>query len=306
MNDNTNPPPENTRDEVNLKEIITALTDSKKFIAGMILLFALSGVTYSLLVPQIWTSQALMTIAQSDAGSGSSSAAGGLAAIASFGKSVGNIEGSKAVATARSREFFTHIVGFDGVLENLMATKRFDHESQETIFYSGQFDSVSQKWVNGKPSTWSAYKAYLASLNIILDSKTAFITISINHRSPIFAESFLSLIIQEINDLSRQRDLEESEASLQYLYKELESSKQSDVRLTISQLIESQLKKQMLARVKSDYILESLDSPFVPRERTSPQRTRIVLICLFIGTILSVFYTLVRFYVLKNLKKFND
>mgnify|MGYP000070598653 CR=1 FL=1 len=306
MNDTSQKSSTNIQDEVNLKEIITALIDSKKFIAGVIALFALTGVTYSLLAPQIWTSQALMTIAESDAGSASSSAVGGLAAIASFGKSVGNIEGSKALATARSREFFTHIVGFDGVLENLMAAKGFDHKSQETIFYSGQFDSVSSKWVNGKPTIWLAYKAYLHSLGIVLDSKTAFITISIDHRSPIFAESFLSLIIQEINALSRQRDLEESEASLQYLYKELESSKQSDVRLTISQLIEAQLKKQMLARVKADYILESLDSPFVPQERTSPQRKRIVLIALFVGTMLSLLVTLLRFYILKNLKKFNS
>ncbi len=306
MNDLNNKPSSAFQDEVNLKEIISALVDSKNIILGVVTLFTLGGVIYSLLAPQIWTSQALMTIAESDAATASSSALGGLASIASFGMSEGNIEGSKALATARSREFFNHIVKFDDVLENLMAAKSFDHESKETIFYSGMYNAEKKEWVNGKPTNWLAYKAYLRSLNIVLDSKTSFITISINHRSPVFAESFLSLIIQEINALSRKRDLEESEASLDYLYDELESAKQSDVRITISQLIESQLKKQMLARVKSDYILESLDSPFIPKERTSPQRKRIVLICLFLGTILSILFTLIRFYVLKNLKRFDD
>jgi LPS O-antigen subunit length determinant protein (WzzB/FepE family) len=146
----------------------------------------------------------------------------------------------------------------------------------------------------------------LSGLSIIMDNKTSFITLSMDHRSPLFAESFLSLIIEEINSLSRERDIKESEASLNYLYNELNSSKQSDIRLTISQLIESQLKKQMLARVKTDYILQSLDPPFIPEERTSPQRTSLVLISTFIGVIVAILFTLIRFYILKNLKKFSD
>jgi len=295
-----------THDEVNFNEIIGALKESRNLIAIIISVFALSSVIYSLLAPQIWTSQALMTVSESNAGSVGSGALNGLASIANLGMSEGNIEGSKALATVRSREFFNHIVVFDGVLENLMAAKSFNHKSQETIFYSKLYDASSQKWVDGKPTNWLAYKKYLSGLSIIMDNKTSFITLSMDHRSPLFAESFLSLIIEEINSLSRERDIKESEASLNYLYNELNSSKQSDIRLTISQLIESQLKKQMLARVKTDYILQSLDPPFIPEERTSPQRTSLVLISTFIGVIVAIFFTLIRFYILKNLKKFSD
>ena len=194
-------------DEINLRELIDALSASRNFIAISIALFTLVSVIYSLLAPQIWTSQALLTISKSDTGSMSSSAQGGLASLVSFGMNESNVEGSKATATIRSREFFNHIVEFDGVLANLMAAKSFDHKSNQTIFKSSVYDLKEQKWVNGKPSIWEAYKAYLGSLEVTLDSKSGFITIAINHRSPIFAESFLSLIIQEINSLSRQKDL---------------------------------------------------------------------------------------------------
>ena len=293
-------------DEVNLKEIISALQQSKILILGIISLFTASGIIYSLLTPQIWTSNALLTIAESEGASGGSGALGGLASIASLGMGEGNIEGSKALATIRSREFFKHIVAFEEVLPNLMAAKGFDQANQKTVFDSGLYDVESTSGIQGKPSTWLAYKAYRKSLQIILDSKTSFITISIEHRSPVFAQSFLALLIREINSLSRERDLEQSEASLQYLYQELESSKQADIRLAISQLIESQLKKQMLARVKSDYVLESLDAPYVPMERSRPQRKNIVLIALFIGVFTSILFVLIRFYTLKNFNKFND
>ena len=54
-----------------------------------------------------------------------------------------------------------------------------------------------------------------------------------------------------------------------------------------------QLKKKMMANVKEDYLLEVLDKPFVPEEKSSPVRTLIVLYGILAGFILScliVFY----------------
>ena len=271
----------------------------------MVSFATLVGVIYSLLAPQIWTSQALLTIAESETPSVGSSSLGGLASIAGLNSSEGNIQGSKALAKVKSREFFDHLAEFDDVLPNLMAPKSFDSASRKTIFDSNIYNDESKKWVDGRPANWIAYKEYLKNVTIIMDPKTSFITISITNRSPFFAESFLSLIIKEVNSQSRKKDLKESSDSLNYLYKELVSSTQTEVRVTISQLIESQLKKQMLARVKTDYILEGLDKPFVPQERTSPQRTRITIISFFLGLILAVFFTLIRFYVKKNFAKFD-
>ena len=293
------------QEEVNLREIIFALESSRMLIVIMVSFATLVGVIYSLLAPQIWTSQALLTIAESETPSVGSSSLGGLASIAGLNSSEGNIQGSKALAKVKSREFFDHLAEFDGVLPNLMAPKSFDSASRKTIFDSNIYNDESKKWVDGRPANWIAYKEYLKNVTIIMDPKTSFITISITNRSPFFAESFLSLIIKEVNSQSRKKDLKESSDSLNYLYKELVSSTQTEVRVTISQLIESQLKKQMLARVKTDYILEGLDKPFVPQERTSPQRTRITIISFFLGLILAVFFTLIRFYVKKNFAKFD-
>lgn len=304
MNDFVDRSSKDFEEELNLREISYALKESSMLIAIMVSFTTLAGIIYSLLAPQIWTSQALLTVAESESASASSGSIGGLASIAGI-KSEGNIEGSKALARVMSREFFDHLIKFDDVLPSLMASKSFDPATQTTIFDNDIYDVDSKKWVDGRPSNWIAYKEYIGNIRIIMDPKTSFITASLTNRSPIFAESFLSLIIQELNSQTRKKDLQESSDSLNYLYEELASSSQTEVRATISQLIESQLKKQMLARVKTDYILEGLDKPFVPKERTSPQRTRITIISFFIGLILAVFFTLVRFYVKKNLAKFD-
>jgi hypothetical protein len=58
----------------------------------------------------------------------------------------------------------------------------------------------------------------------------------------------------------------------------------------------------MLARVKVDYSLESVDKPYFPNERTSPQRKKITFIALFLGIFLSTFLVLIRFFLKKKLK----
>lgn len=290
-------------DEVNLKEIYHVLVDSKKLIILFTCFITSVGIIYSLLAPKIWTSSALLTVSESTNSSfSSSSTMGGLASIASLGMSSENSQkGSKAIAVAESREFFDHLITFEKTLANIMAVQGFNSKDQKIIYDQAIYDDINETWTNGEPSSWEAYKEYRGMLSIDFDVKSNFVLISVNHVSPNFAQSFLELIIRELNLLSRNRALKQSEASLNYLNEELKGAQLNDVRLAISQLIETQLKKQMLARVKEDYALESIDRPYLPMERTSPQRTRITISALILGLFLGIFFVLGRFFLKKNI-----
>jgi len=303
MNDIKKPMQTSDIDEVNLVEVFNALIDSKKFIVSFSLLVTLIGIIYSLMAPKIWTSSTLLTIAESSNSSFSnSSAMGGLASIASLGMSDGNSKkGSKAIAIAQSREFFDHLLTFEDVLINLMAVQSFNHEDNSNVYDDSIYDAVNKRWIIPKPPNWIAYKVYNDILSISFDNKSNFVTASVSHRSPKFSQEFLQLIIRELNSLSRNRALNQSQASLNYLYDELSSSQLNDVRLAISQLIETQLKTQMLARVKVDYALETIDKPYYPNERSSPQRKKITFTALFLGVFLSIFSVLIRFFLKKAL-----
>ena len=76
------------QEEINLKEIIYALKGSSMLIATMVTLTTLIGIIYSLMAPQIWTSHALLTVAESENPTvGGSSSLGGLASIAGLNSS---------------------------------------------------------------------------------------------------------------------------------------------------------------------------------------------------------------------------
>lgn len=288
-------------DEINLKELLGVLIENKKLIIAIILLFSLGSIIYSLVAKEQWVSTTLLTSA-SETGATSSSSQGGLAAIAGINLSKdATSPSSKAMATIKSRDFFSHLLTFDGVLENIMAFDGYDKKSKQIIYDTEIFDPVSKSWNNiAKPTDLQAYVVYRGMLGISQEKITNFITITIEHGSPVFASEFLSLIIREVNELSRQRDLTESQESLEYLYTQLGTVVQSDVQLAVSQLIETQLKKQMMAKVKRNYILQPIDTPFVPELRDSPKRTQMVIIGTLLGIIFSIIFVISRFYLLKS------
>lgn len=288
-------------DEINLKEIAQALFQSKLTIILFVVFFAIGSITYSLMSSEKWTSSALLLPVSAPSGGGSAS---GIASLAGVKLSKGSAgPSSKASATIRSRDFLKHLLSFQGVLKNIMAFKAYDPETKTSIFSDKMLDPETGNWnPDKKPTPNQIYLAYQSMLEIKVDKLEGFVTISIRHGSPIFAKEFLELIITEINNLSRQRDLDESEESLVYLYNQLDSVQQSDVQLAVSQLIESQLKKQMMANVKSNYILQPIDSPFIPELRTSPQRTKIVISWTLIGFILSIIFIIFRHYSSKFFK----
>lgn len=289
-------------DELNLKEIVLALIDQKKVIFMIVMLFALSSIAFSLSVSEKWYSSALLSPVSSNGGGGSTKTSG-LASMVGISTKGSVSSSSKASATITSRDFLNHLITFDGVLENLMAFQSYDQSSQTSIFDSSRYDSKLGKWQEGKiPSNGQAFIAYQSILSIRSDKFTNLITIDIQHGSPIFAKEFLDLVIQEVNNLSRNRDLEKSKESLNYLYGQLRSVQQSDVRMAVTQLIEGQLKKEMMAYVSENYILQPIDSPYIPELRSYPQRAKIVVAWTLIGFLLSLIFVISRHYAIKYFK----
>ena len=134
-------------------------------------------------------------------------------------------------------------------------------------------------------------------MSITKDRKTGFIKISFEHQSPVFAFNFLRLVIRELNRITKKIELDESQSSLNYLYSELSKINERDVRDSMNNIIESQLTIQMLANVRSDYMLQTIDAPYIPEVKSKPSRSIICIISTIIGFIVSILFILIRFFI---------
>jgi len=296
-------------DEINLKEIFLAITDKKIFISALTGVFVLTSIIFSLMLPKLWVSDALLSLSQDNgAGQSSSSALGGMASLAGIRMSSGSGGADKAelvIAAIHSRDFLKHLISFEEILPRLMATKTFNEENNSDELDHRIYDASKLAWIDRTPTFFESYNQYRNTVSTHYDPLgSGFITITVKHRSPIFAQKFLNLIISEVNNILRDKDLIEAQASLEYLYTQLEDEYiQSEVRLSITQLIESQLRTKMFANIRQDYAIYPLDTPYIPEQRFSPQRSKIVLLGFILGFMFSVICVLARHYFLKSLKQ---
>ena len=153
------------------------------------------------------------------------------------------------------------------------------------MFDDNVLDSKNNWKKDKKPSVLKAYKVYSQSLKISKSVETGFIEMSYEHVSPVFASELLSLIAKSANDFLRNKDIDASKEALTFLRDQLRQESVVSVRNSMGQLIESQLETLMVAQISDEYFLKSIEPPFIPEEKSSPQRIVIV----FLFSLFSIF-----------------
>tara|TARA_B100000945_G_scaffold107063_1_gene84787 strand:+ start:43 stop:951 length:909 start_codon:yes stop_codon:yes gene_type:complete len=288
-------------DEVDLRELISVVWKEKIAIIVATGVVALSSIFISLSLTNYYTSEAVV-IAR-DQQDTPLSEFSGLASLA--GVNLDNAGNSlfKMMAIIESREFVKHLITFDDVLPSIMAAKSYDASSQELYFDPEVYDSETKTWTREvpvnralEPSYLEAHKEYLEMISMVKDKLTGHISIGVEHVSPVFAKEFLTLIIQEANNLNREIDIESSSKALTYLTAELSQTPQLEVKKSISKLIEHQFETRMMASIHDDYVLIPLEPPFIPERKSGPIRSLIVILSTLVAGLVSVMTVLIRHY----------
>ena len=298
----TNQQNQGFEDEIDLRELFEVLWMNKVRIIAITGLISLSSIVISLMMTNYYTSESVL-IARDQQDSGALSDFSGVASLVGVDLSGDGASVFKVLEIIQSREFTKHLITFDNILPSIMAAESYDTSSKKIIFDPEIYDEESKTWTrepsaNGNviPSHLEAHREYSDMLSIMKDKITGLISIKIEHVSPVFAHEFLSLIIQEANNLNREIDVATTTKALTYLKAELSQTPQVEIKKSISKLIENQLETKMMASIYDDYVLIALEPPFVPDKKSGPIRSLIVIVSTLLAGIFSVLYVLIRHY----------
>ena len=214
-----------------------------------------------------------------------------------------NINLSKEILFSRS--FAKKILNQEDLLINIFAVKTFDPKSGQVIFNDEIYDFKNKSWINNSkvkpPTLLDTQNAIMNLVTYNHDSDSGFVKIDVTHKSPNFAKELLEFIILEINESARIKAINDSNKSLYFLKASLKETTQSILIDSLSSLITSQLEKQMIANVETEYLLIVLDEPYFPEKKVLPNRAFIVIISTLIGILISVVYILgFHFYNMKQ------
>lgn len=295
-------------DEIDLRELIATLWAGKWLILAITFLFTVAGVAYALYKPNIYKAEVTLAPAFGEEGGNISRLAGQFGGLASLaGIDLGGGTANKTVIAKeilKSRAFLTDFIHSHDLKVPLMATTAWDSGKSAWELDAEIFDPETGEWQtdeDGKslePTDWDLVKTFRAQLSVQESADTGMLTVSIRSESPKAASEWVTLLIRDINEHMRQRDVESAERSIGYLEEKLKETNISGMQQVFYQLIEQETRTVMLANVQKEYAFKTVDPAVVPQEKSEPKRAVIVILATMLGGMLAVFLVLVRAFIL--------
>ncbi|MDA9143667.1 Wzz/FepE/Etk N-terminal domain-containing protein [Gammaproteobacteria bacterium] len=307
----TNKRPNDFDEVIDLKELFYILLEGKRIIVSVTAFVSIVGVIYSLLLPNIYESKALLFPVNT-----SNSIAGALGSYGSFsgltGISLPSVEGEgnslKATEKMGTLSFFENNIFSNIYLPDLMAVKAWNAKTNSLVYDKDVYDVESNAWVRDVsypkqtiPSAQESYEIFKEDhLSFSVDKKSGFITLAVKHQSPFIAKEWTELIINEVNDFYRTKDKLESEKAVSYLNQQISLTSLSEIKEALALLLQEQVKKLTLIEASELYVFDYIDPPAVMEKKSEPRRSLICIMAAILGCMLSVLYVLLRNYALNE------
>jgi len=294
-------------EEIDIGEIFHALFKGKFLILAISSFFAISAVIYSLTLPNIYTATTLLKPTDSD-NSSITNSLGGYAGIASLAginlASGGETNIQAAIEKLKTYKFFEESLLPNINLENLMAVKSWDRDTNTLSYKANIFNPLTNEWTRKKspprgkiPSSQEAYKEFHDHFfSISEDKKTGFITLAVDHQSPYEAKKWLDLVVLKINSVSREEQKEETTRSIEFLRKQISATNFPEIKQVLAFTLQKETEKLMMIEVNEDFVFQSLDPPIASEVKSKPSRALIAILGTIIGGMLGILIILIRFY----------
>ena len=282
--------------EIDLLQLITELWNKKALIIFLTTIAAIISVLYSLSLPNIYRSQALLAPADSQS-QGMSSGLGGLSSIAGIaGISIpgtGDAKKTEAIAILNSHQFLEEFINSHNLVVPIMASKGWDKESNKLIFNEKLYDAQKNQWLvedgkDLKPSIQETVKKFRLMVSSSVDKKNGYLLIFADTYSPYISKQWVELLIVDINKYIMKADVERAEKSLEYLNSQINQTAIPELKQVVAQLIKKEQQTIMLSQSSPEYIFKVIDRPIVPELKLSPKRAIICIVGTITGFMIAV------------------
>ncbi len=287
--------------EVSIQELVSSVVKAKWIIAIFAFLGGAVSVAVALKLPDFYRSDVLLSPIQENQTSGLDGQFGGLASLAGINLAQGNERSKLALEILKSKQFAKSFVDKHNILPELMAVKAWDRESNKFIYDEDKYKSTSGEWFrNGNeflgptPTISEIHETFKSMISFDEVGDSGLIKISFTHYSPEIAKAWLELIVVDINNWLKNRDIEEAQRSIKFLNQQIQQSKVAEIKNMLFNLIEEQMKTIMLAETRDEYVFKVIDPAIIADVKFKPKRSLIVILGVFIGTFLAIMAIIIR------------
>ena len=298
-----------TNDEIGLAELFDIIWRGKWLVILFSVFFAVGSVFYALQLPNIYRAEIVLSPIGKDRSIQLPGQLSGLASLAGVNLGGGGNDNTNlSLEILVSREFLGRFINKNAIKPELIAASSWDFDLNRVIFDEDIYDESSSRWVRkprfdrpSEPTILEATEFFKRNFSLNRDKSSGMIKLTFDHVSPVLAKTWLNNLVNEINQEMRNREIEESQRSIDYLTKLVDTTTQNEIRSSIFSLIQEQTKTLMLANVRDEFAFKIVDPAVVPEKKHSPKRSIIVILFTLAGFFLSLL--IVIFKGVSNIKK---
>jgi uncharacterized protein involved in exopolysaccharide biosynthesis len=250
------------------RETLRALSDGRWIIVVMVVICTLAAVVAVYALPPWFQSKVLLsavTDQSSRAGLGSSvgsavSQLSGVSKLAGLGLSASEAK-AESVATLQSEALTERYISENNLLP---------------VLYSRKWDANRQTWKSDdpeeRPTLWKANRYFDKKVRLVeTNGKTGLITLTIEWKDPNLAAQWANGLVKLTNEYMRAQAIAESDRNIAYLQDQAAKISVVELRAAIYQLMESEIKKEMIARGNDQYAFKVIDPAVVSEKKSFPE-----------------------------------
>jgi uncharacterized protein involved in exopolysaccharide biosynthesis len=199
-----------------------------------------------------------------------------------------------SVEMLQSRPFLVEFARERGIVVELFAGKEWDRARNQLIIDPEIYDAKTRRWLRepdppltAEPSDDEIFEKMRKVLDVDYDAKTGFVHVSVTFLSPVLAQRWLSWMIEDLNEKLRRRDIEMRERSIAYLTDRMQENKIATLDRELGDLLKTEIREHMLAKVRQEYALETIAPPFVPTLKSGPNRLLLLIVSAVLGGLIA-------------------
>ena len=203
---------------------------------------------------------------------------GGLASLAGISAPGGGGDKEDAVATLQSEA---------------LTEKYIREHNLLPILFKSRWDSERQTWKISDPGTiptlWKGNEYFARHVREVNDTaRSGLITLTITWTDPRLAAEWANGLVSLTNNDLREKAIRETDRNIAYLNDQASKTTIVETRNAIYSLLETEIKKQMIARGSDEYAFKVIDPAVVAERAASPQKVLWISLGFLFGLLLSL------------------
>ena len=276
--------------DIDLRLVVAKLWAKRWWIAASIVSFTVAFGAAAFFMTPIYRATTVLVPAQTDTGGplGSSGSGlqqlGGLASLAGMNLSSDDLQTEESLAVMQSREFTEALIRDMHLMPEL---------------FRDRWNANANQW-KGRQKDWPTpargFKYFDEHVRTVSrDKVTGLIRVDIEWRDPVEAAVWANTLVARLNAEMGSRAIASTNASLDYLQRELAATSVVETKQAIGRLMEAQINRRMVANVTREYAFRVVDRalPPDPRDMVKPQKLLLLVLGPVLGIMFGAFMVLV-------------